>query len=170
LSTSNAELDKLSFHKLHYFKETGPPKGTSQRTNFISELVSICDFTSERLNNVVITDRDIYGEMVYGPLYRKEDPNWIWHLEYKFLKLTNESLFILLEDSAKNTLKRDDGESFTTSRFKRFREILKFRRAFKKSIIPHKLRINLKNKTADDIAEEISTLVNVHLGDNNAVS
>jgi len=135
---------------------TGPPNELTQKENFIESLNIINDFANAATNNLYITDRDIYGEIVYGPMYRKENPNWIWELEKCFYKLTQNSLFILLEDTAKNSLSRDDGKSFTTKRFKRYKEILKFRKAFRKSIIPNKYKIKITNKTPLDVANEIT--------------
>jgi len=159
--TTTAELLKkeLSFKydKIKIIHFSAPPNNLTQHGNFINLLNKINDISNSDGRNLVITDRDIYGEIVYGPLYRKENPNWIWSLEYRYFKLTQNSMFILLEDSARNTLKRDDGKSFTTNIFKRQLEILKFRKAFRKSIIPFKHKIRVTNKSREELTNEIKS-------------
>ena len=146
------ELKSSNVKIMHF---TGPPNELTQKENFIESLDTINNFANKSPNNLYITDRDIYGEVVYGATYRKEDPNWIWELEHEYYMLTKNSLFILLEDTAKNSLKRDDGKSYTTNRFKRYKEILKFRKAFKKSIILHKHIISIEGKTPNEVLDEI---------------
>lgn len=161
--TTTAELLKkelaFKYDNIEIVHFSAPPKNLTQENNFINLLDKINDMSYSLRRNLVITDRDIYGEVVYGPLYRKENPDWIWSLEYRFAKLTLNSILILLEDSARNTIKREDGKSFTTSIIKRYIEILKFRKAFKKSVIPFKYKIKVTNKTR----EELVNIIKIHL-------
>ncbi len=143
------------FDNIEIIHFTGPPRGMTQYENFVNQLTHIEKIANDPGNNLVITDRDIYGEMVYGPTYRNEDPTWIWDLEDGYPSLTKESLFILLEDTAKNSIKRDDGLSFTTSRFKRYQEMLKFRKAFKDSAVPYKHRVRITKKSPETVTREI---------------
>lgn len=143
------------FNNIEIIHFTGPPEDESQQVNFIKQLMTIEKISQQPGNNLVITDRDIYGEMVYGPMYRDDNPDWIWELEQTFSELTKESLFILLEDSAINTLNRDDGLSFTTDHFKRYKEIRKFRKALQTSSIPYKHKVKITKKTPETVAREI---------------
>lgn len=157
--STTAELLKKElasrYDRIEIIHFTAPPNHLTQKENFTNLLSKINDISNSVGRNLVITDRDIYGEVVYGFLYRKEDPNWIWSFEYRFSRLTQNSMFILLEDTARNSLKRDDGKSFTTNLFKRYLEILKFRIAFKKSKIPFKHRVKVTNKSRKELVNII---------------
>jgi thymidylate kinase len=135
--------------KFHFTSPTDKRTET-QLKNFVNILYIIDD-----LNCISLCDRDIYGEYVYGPLYRQNNPNFIWQLENVFKDLTEASIFFLFEDSISNILKREDGDSFTKNYWKKLYEKILFRIAFYKSKIPHKKIINIKGKSIQEVHEII---------------
>lgn len=108
------------------------------------------EYFFESLKNInwdeetVICDRTHLGELIYGPLYRKYNSDFILSLEQEFIdSSTNDVYLIVLVDSGKNIVSRTDGLSIETdeSQFDDSRD--KFIEAFNKSNIQNKLLINL---------------------------
>lgn len=105
--------------------------------------------------NISLCDRDIYGELVYGLLYRKTNPNFIWVLEKLFKNLTNSSMLLLFEDKIHNILSREDGKSDVSTYWGKFIEKILFRVSYYLSKCKYKKIININNKSIDDIHKEI---------------
>lgn len=98
-------------------------------------------------STTVIHDRSYIGEYVYGPIYRKSNPYWIFEnskygnsLESNLLH--DNTYLILLTDTIENRLIRDDGLSLSSDRQKMLKEEELFLEAFNKSSIKNKIHIH----------------------------
>ena len=98
-------------------------------------------------NNInVILNRSWIGEYIYGPLYRKANPEWILDFENNLLNLLGDVkvLLIMLTDLGKNIVNRDDGKSLAIDEKQFNIERLLFHEYFKKTHIKNKILIDLK--------------------------
>jgi len=91
----------------------------------------------------VIFDRFHLGAIVYGKKYRNADPEDIYSIENMYIYPNDEIALVLLTDWTSNIMERDDGNSieYSPSEFDETR--IAFEEAFKRSIIPNKLHINI---------------------------
>jgi thymidylate kinase len=108
-------------------------------------------------DDVFIWNRSHIGEWVYGKIYRKYEPHWIFDLEKLFAFDKKQDIFLVLLDAdAEFTLQNDDGLSLTTNLEKRKFEIERFQEAFDKSLITNKIKIKVnKDLTTFKNIEEI---------------
>lgn len=138
------------FTKCYHF--IGPEDKTieTQFKNFTNSL-----WTINNEKYLAICDRDIYGEFVYGLLYRKNNPNFIWQLEKIFKKLTNETILFLFEDEISNILDREDGKSDTLSYWGKVKEKILFRISFYLSKCKYKKIIKITNRSILVIQNEL---------------
>lgn len=106
-----------------------------------------------------ILDRSHIGEMIYAQKYRGYDGDYVLDIEDKY-DLKDYFLFTFI-DEVDNLLIRDDGESLASAREDLIEEIQSFKHASLMSNIPHKLVINISNKTIEEvhnlIIERLST-------------
>ena len=74
----------------------------------------------------VILNRSHIGEFVYGNLYRKSDPEWVfdlhkhvllshWQQDFYFDNVAPRIKTLIVVDNGENIIKRDDGLSLATS-------------------------------------------------------
>lgn len=86
-----------------------------------------------------IMDRAHLGEMVYAPLYRKYDGDYVLDLEYEYnmAQCTHAKLILLTEDFEKSKHFNDDGQSLGPSSA-RAKEQEMFLIAFERSLFLHK--------------------------------
>lgn len=145
-------------YKYYHFKGPEDKKTETQFKIFIDNLYEI---NNSLIGQISLCDRDIYGEYVYGKLYRKNNPNFIFTIEKVFKKLTNQSILFLFEDSIKNILNREDGKSDTINYYKKLYEKIRFRICFYKSKCKYKKIINIKNKNIDKVYEIILKYINI---------
>lgn len=111
-----------------------------QDMNLITHSQYLGPQSNEKFN--IIFDRSWIGEAVYSHMYRGYNGDYVFELEEDFnLHNTNSILILLTEDFAHSRHFVDDGESFDIS--KREHEQTLFIEAFHKSIVPHKLMINV---------------------------
>jgi len=151
-------------HQLHYSAVTGfnTPEETkeySEKTYF--SMFKLLHHYYEEFNFVL--DRSHIGEMVYAPLYRNYDGDYVLEIEkvwmgYDFWK---QIYLITFVDDPENLIKRDDGLSFTIEPDKKKDEINRFMEAFKKSNIKYKHTINVFNKSIDQVHEEVRKYLDV---------
>ena len=160
--STQAELLSKEF-KIPVIHYTSPEDKLPQ-TQFKNFVNNYYEIYKNRLSQ--IHDRSIYGEYVYGPMYRKSNPNFIFTIENQFKELINKSYFILIEDSIKNILKRDDGKSFTINYFKKLKEKWLFRLVFFLSKCKYKKIISIKNKSIEQVNLEIITFLKSFLRKN----
>lgn len=113
--------------------------------------------TTEKLP--LIFDRTHLGEMVYAPLYRGYDGNYIYDIERRFLsKMTNENdVRLILLTTSNFDMLVDDGLGFDFS--KKEEEQKRFVDAFNKSNIKNKVIVDVHNgqggyKTYVEVFEE----------------
>jgi thymidylate kinase len=140
--------------KIYHFIGPEDKRTETQLKNFTNTLYLI-DVSDE----IALCDRDIYGEYIYGKMYRNNNPNFIFTLENVFKNLTDHSIFFLMEDSIKNVLKRDDGKSDTLNYWKKLYEKIRFRICFYKSKIKYKKIINIKGKSIEDVNMTITDYI-----------
>jgi hypothetical protein len=98
-------------------------------------------------------DRSHIGEFVYGHIYRKYDPSYIFAIEDKFnmLNMWQQTYLITLLDQPEAVVKRDDGKSFSTEIKKKQQEIDRFIEATDRSSIPNKITIFNNERSIVDI-------------------
>lgn len=91
----------------------------------------------------VIFDRFHLGAIVYGKKYRNADPEDIYAIENLTIQKGDEIALVLLTDWTSAIMERDDDDSLesTPEEFDQTRTA--FEEAFKRSIIPNKLHINI---------------------------
>lgn len=102
----------------------------------------------------LIFDRSHLGEMVYGPIYRGYTGEYVIDIERKFkhiLSIWDNLLLITLVDTPERLIERDDGLSFSTDINKKIKEIKNFKNAHDKSMIKHKLLIDIKDHDAEAV-------------------
>lgn len=107
----------------------------------------------------LLFDRGHLGEMVYAPLYRHYDGNYVFDLEYQYNldSIRNVRLILLTEDFSVSKHFIEDGESFDSS--KREEEQNMFIEAFNKSCIKDKRIISVTSpeggfKSKEQILDE----------------
>lgn len=91
----------------------------------------------------VIFDRFHLGAIVYGKKYRNANPEDIYAIESLYVRPTDDIALVLLTDWSTSIIERNDDNSFesTIEEFDQTREA--FEEAFRRSVIPHKLHINI---------------------------
>lgn len=102
-------------------------------------------FNLIKSNVPLILDRTHLGEMVYAPLYRKYDGNYVYELEAEMLKsLKNpKDVRLILLTSSNCDMLVDDGLSFDPT--KKHQEQEMFKKAFNKSQITNKIMVDVHN-------------------------
>ena len=138
----------------HYFTDprilihhsSSPPKVENPNEWEVQHYKSLLD-TSYYLDYAedfnVIYDRFHLGAIVYGKKYRNADPEDIYSIESLLVREDDEIALVLLTDWSSNIIDRNDGKSleYLASEFDETR--IAFEEAFKRSIIPNKLHINI---------------------------
>lgn len=110
-----------------------------------------------------ILDRSHIGEMVYGPLYRKYNGDYVILIEnyWKDYKdFWNEIYLITFIDNPSNIIEREDGKSLSIKYDMKIKEIDNFIKAHNKSLIKNKLIINIENKSIDEVFNQIREFIN----------
>lgn len=103
-----------------------------------------------------IMDRAHLGEVVYAPMYRGYDGDYVFDLENDHLADTERTLLVHLTTSDLSFI-ADDGLSLDFAKREQEREI--FRRAFERSQIKRKITVDVSNgpqfKRKKDILNEV---------------
>lgn len=118
---------------------SAPPKGIADPAKYQEEYFTKC---FKMLNQPidVIFDRCHLGEYIYGPLYRKTDPNFIFDIETKHnAALIHTDLVLLYTKDF--SIMEDDGLSFDFSAREKEQEL--FIEAYNKSSICRKIMIRV---------------------------
>jgi len=109
---------------------------------------------SKQMN--ILSDRLHGGEVVYAPIYRNYDGDYVYTLELNNNIDKREDIYlIVLVDKAKNLIDRDDGKSFSIDIDKKELEISKFKEFYEKTNIKNKILIDIENKDEDKVFNEI---------------
>jgi thymidylate kinase len=105
----------------------------------------------------VACDRSHIGEWVYGQIYRKYTPNFIWKLEKKFAEqpFFKDTYLLLFVDSASALAERDDGQSFSIDPKMKNLEKRLFLEAFTLTGIHNRKIIDVGGKDRDQVAKEV---------------
>lgn len=107
----------------------------------------------------IIFDRTHLGEMVYAPLYRNYQGDYVFDEELSFIfqRPKNKDVLLILLTTSNFEILKDDGQSFNWDKKALEQEL--FKSAFNKSSLP-KLRIDVHNghgqyKDPYDILQEV---------------
>lgn len=122
---------------------SSPPKGIENPGEYQREYFYNCFNILNDRDCSVIFDRCHLGEYIYGPLYRKTDPNFIFDIEKQFGNACEYTRLILLYTDDFSIMK-DDGLSFDFSA--REMEQRLFFEAFAKSNIMKKKLLRVDEK------------------------
>ena len=114
---------------------SSPPKGITDPAKYQYDYFWNCFKILNRCGINVIFDRCHLGEYIYGPLYRKTDPNFIFDIERQFEDALLDTKLVLLYTDDFSIMK-DDGLSFDYSARDKEQDL--FFEAFGKSKIQHK--------------------------------
>lgn len=178
----NALTEKYKADRdIMYMHFKNPPKDIENPLEYqeqtFSEAMSKCTYmaiTESMLKhtnkNIVFFDRSYFGEYVYGPIYRNENPDEI----IKIIKKIHEKhgvfdiVVVHLEACAKFVINRDDNKSFTSNydadlKLKTVeKELQSFNECFKKVNPANYIKINVEDydnfynfRDIDDIIDEI---------------
>lgn len=149
------DLHSIKPVRVSYFSNFKAPTKYAKNISQIHYRNGFNDIKSNNYTNDshIIYDRFHIGEVVYSPLYRNYDGDYVYELENEYMPFLNRTLLVLLIDDAENLIKRDDGLSFTTELDKKQDEINRFISAYNNSKIPNKLYINIKELNTTDVAE-----------------
>lgn len=108
----------------------------------------------------LLLDRFHLGEYVYAEKYRGYDGSYVFYDELDFVeKLKDNTLLVLLYDTAENLIARDDGESLSVNIDDKNEEIQRFLQAFELTKLSNKTKININNKSLEDVYNLVITEV-----------
>lgn len=144
---------------LHYsaIPGLGADECIKYSSKLYADLFQLCmeAHTSRRRN--IIANRAHLGEAVYGPIYRGYDGNYVFALEsiFEHMKFWEQMYLIVFIDKAENLIQREDGKSFSIELDKKQMEIIAFKEAFRRSIISHKLLIDIDGKNETVVHKEV---------------
>ena len=91
----------------------------------------------------IIFDRFHLGAIVYGQKYRNANPENIYAIENMYIHPNDEIALVLLTDWTHNIMERNDENSLEDGPSEFDETRIAFEEAFKRSIIPNKLHINI---------------------------
>lgn len=141
---------------------SSPPKGIVNPGMYQELFFRSCFDLLSDFRNDIIFDRCHLGEYIYGPLYRKTDPNFIFDIENEYAgEVINHTKLVLLYTEDFSIMK-DDGLSFDYNA--REKEQTLFIEAFQKSKMKNKymLKVNegAQYRNADEIFNELKEWIN----------
>lgn len=140
----------LTFHTMHYsnVRQDSPESTIAYSKHLYMQMFDIMLNQTKYGFSGIICDRSHLGEMVYGPIYRNYDGEYVLDIEKKYSHIHSvwdNLLLVTLVDNPENLIAREDGLSFSTDLAKKQTEIANFINASQKSTIKHKVLINIKN-------------------------
>lgn len=158
--------NNFTLHSVHYsnVRQPSPEKTIEYSTKLYTEMFQTMFETSRYDKSGMIFDRSHLGEMVYGPIYRDYTGEYVLDIERQFTHIHPvwDSLYLItLVDEPENLIKRDDGLSFSTDLGKKTVEISNFINAHNKSLIKHKLLLNIASHNAEQAAKKTIEFINV---------
>jgi len=151
-------LDHLkSIHVLHYSNLPIKDKEKVMQTSFLLyyDMFKLAEFALKE-NFHLIMNRAHLGEWVYGYIYRNYKATFIYDIELNYIDLMDKIYLITLVDSSLKCLEREDGNSLSEAdRNKGKIECERFIEATELSYIKNKICIDIKDKTPQDVQEEV---------------
>lgn len=157
--------DRKHFHVLKYSNVKGvyDKEGLEWSKRYYSQMFNIFYTLDAQIHYDIICNRAHLGEFVYSPMYRNYDGSYIFEIEnwFKlFHKRTFEKIYLItFIDNAKNLISREDGLSLSDNIDNKNKEINLFIEAHKRSLIQHKLLININEKSIEEIAKTVQTFL-----------
>lgn len=139
---------------------SSPPKGLETPAEYQELFFKKCFRVLNGHFNDVIFDRCHLGEYIYGPLYRKTDPNFIFNIEKLHPKACEDTVLVLLYTDDFSIMK-DDGLSFNFDA--REKEQSLFLEAFQKSKIANKIKIRVDENGTYKKAENVFNELKIYL-------
>lgn len=153
-------FNDITFHALHYanVKHLSSDEFIKYNAKLYKEMFDLMFFVSTKEKSGVICDRSHLGEMVYGPIYRGYTGEYVLDIERAFKHIRpvwDNLVLITLYDEPENLISREDGLSFSTDLEKKKTEIENFKAAHDKSLIEHKMLLNIKDRDAQQVAQTV---------------
>lgn len=138
-------------HVLHYGKPIQSPIYNNSLEEYQTQ--SFIQGFELLINNTdIIFDRFILGEYVYSPRYRDYNGDYVFEYEKKYKINNYDDIFLILLTCSDTSIMVDDDDSHDFS--KKDEEQLDFIKAYEKSIITHKLMLNVYDKTTHTYKSE----------------
>ncbi|MCK9574609.1 MAG: hypothetical protein WC979_01750 [Candidatus Pacearchaeota archaeon] len=164
-------LSKNNYEQHHFMTPLGntiEEKIEFQQTDFSIEFERIKIYRTmfKNADDMFVWNRSHIGEYVYGNIYRKYDPSWIFDLEKEYeYDISNDTYLILLIGSPEFLIANEDGHSLSSKLEDRQKEISLFIEAVGKSHIKNKLIIDVtKNETyrpLNEIQKSVKEFLNL---------
>ena len=107
-----------------------------------NNLFRVIEEITDSRNGNIICDRAHLGETVYGPMFRKTSPDFVWDLESRFYWV-RDAILITLVDTPENISARDDGNGLEENTEQLLKTRNGFIDAFNRSCIKKKKLIDL---------------------------
>jgi len=141
---------------------TKPPKTIINKASFEYQIMcfekegqllnTILQLEKDQYNyfeNIMLWNRSIYGEYVYGQMFRGENPSsiekYIKLFEKKYLLNNPKTYLILLTADSDFFLSKEDGKSFSQNIEQKTKELKLFNDIFNKSAIDNKIKIKVND-------------------------
>lgn len=126
-----------------------------------NDMLKLADEYATDDKTVLIFDRAHLGELVYAPLFRKYEGDYVLELETQYPNLIEHGKLIVFSDEAKNLVKRDDGNSLgkKPTKKKKQLEIDKFVAAFEASHIKDKHFININKLKEEKVWKQVQEII-----------
>lgn len=153
-------FNDMSLINLHFgnVKQDSKEDVIAYSKKTFQDMFCIMQDQATRDKSGVICDRAHLGEMVYGPIYRNYPADFVIDIERQwtnYLPVWNNLFLVTLYDTPERLIERDDGLSFSTDLDKKTTEINNFLSAHDKSLIKHKLKLNIKDHDAEQASSAV---------------
>lgn len=127
--------------------------------NLYRNMFKLAEYHVKELNSCMICDRSHIGEMIYAPLYRNYDGDYVRRLEEQCEVLNNFVLFTLV-GKPKSLKDREDGLSLSNGELNLIIEETKnFKDATKKSYIKNKYIIDTNKRNETEVFMRAITIL-----------
>ena len=130
-------------------------KGFNTKESYIAASKDLYQRSIDIMNNAgdisIICNRFVYGEYVYGPLYRhytENEANYPFELDKQLL---NTCLIVLVDSSFRCYTEREDGQSLANNLELVRTEYNRFLEVYQKSNLKHKILIDIANKSIEEV-------------------
>lgn len=153
------KFNEIPFHTLHY-SNVNTLNVIEYSKKLYEQSLDLAFFIQKTLESGVMFSRSMYGEKIYGPLYRDYSGDYVDDLEKKYHFDEHKFLFLITLVDEPNRLcerdkKRGDNQSFSIDVEQKTKEINLFVKMHNESIIKNKLLINIHYKSAEDVLNEV---------------
>lgn len=119
-----------------------------------TDMFEIAKFSLDKFH--LIMNRAHLGEWVYGYIYRNYKATFIYDIELNYIDLMDKMYLITLVDSSLKCLEREDGNSLSEADKNKGKiECERFIEATELSYIKNKICVDIKDKTPQDVQEEV---------------